>query len=65
MSPADPKSLIDKLVGVSVSVLVASAAIYFAVHLLAAVWVGVVIVAVVVVGAAALVGWWRRQRGGW
>lgn len=59
-----PPSVLDRLVGACISLLVAALAIYVAVRLLESVWpvlVGVGFVVVVIIGLVAAVRW--RQQG--
>ena len=63
---SNPKSMLDKLVGLCLSLLVGAAAIFIAVHLIEAVWTALLVIvgvgAFIAVAALLLRG---RSHGGW
>lgn len=62
---ANPKSWIDKLVGVCVGLLVGSVALYAAVRLLEAIWSTLLIILGGGLLVAVLIAVWRARSRGW
>jgi hypothetical protein len=65
MPNTDPRSWLDKLVGVCLSLLVGAAAIYIAVRLLQAVWTALLVIVGVGLVVALSVAMLRARGRGW
>lgn len=65
MSKADPRSWLDKAVGVCLSVLLGAAAVFIAVKLIEAVWTALLVILSIGTFIAAAVFVLRSRRQGW
>lgn len=65
MGSYQPQGLAQQAFGAAVLLLLAAAAINWAVGLLSAVWVGLVLLGSVLIASGVAIRWWRGQRGGW
>lgn len=63
MGSYQPQGLARQTFGAAVLLLLAAAAINWAIGLLSAVWVGIAVLAGVAVATAIALRWWQRQRG--
>lgn len=64
-SGTDPRSWLDRLLGLCLTLLVAVMALYAAVRLLQAILVPLLVIAGGVLVVSAVVCWWRSRRRGW
>lgn len=65
MSNYDPRSLVDRIVGVCLSLLVGAVAVYIAVRLLQAVWVVLLVIVCVGIFLSLAVTLLRRRQRRW
>jgi hypothetical protein len=65
MSSSDPRSWLDRFVGTAFGLLVASIAVFVAVHLIEAVWVVLVVIAVAVLAIGVVVALLRARARRW
>jgi len=65
MSNYDPRSLIDKLLGASVGLLIGALVLSAAVHLLESVWVALLIITLTIVLIIGLIMLLRNRYRGW
>jgi hypothetical protein len=65
MPSSDPRSWLDRLVGLCLSVFVGALALFGAVHLVESVWTQLVAAAIVLALIMVGIGWWREHGSGW
>ena len=65
MSGVDPKTFIDRLVGVCLSLLIGAAAVFIAVKLVEAVWTALLVILGVAAFLAIAYAFLRNRRQGW
>jgi hypothetical protein len=65
MSNSDPRSWIDRFVGVCLSLLIGATAVYVAVRLIEAVWSALLVIISVGVFVALAIAALRRRSSGW